>query len=145
MTPLFGEIMVRFFEICNKIGLILYLSALWMICCIPILTVGASTTAYLYVIRRLIEEREGSITKNFFFSFKKNFFIATKAWLFIVAALFLMKFNINYVNAMHEKLGLAYNYMWAVYVVIFCLVLVTALYLFAYIETFGLYACSNSI
>lgn len=127
---------MRFFELCNKIGLIVYLSVLWLVLCVPVITVGASTTAYLYVIRRMIEGKEGYVTRNFFSSFKKNFAVSTKGWLIVVAALFLMKLNINIVNAYHTTLGDFYVYLWAVYVTIFVLVMLTALYLFAYISIF---------
>lgn len=50
-----------------------YLNILWFICCIPIVTIGASTTALYYVTLKMAKNEEGNITKAFFHSFKTNF------------------------------------------------------------------------
>lgn len=53
------------------------LMILWAICCLPVITIGASTTAVYYVATRQISGREGYIGKDFFKSFFSNFFKAT--------------------------------------------------------------------
>lgn len=59
------------------------LTVLWLVCSIPIITVGASTTALYYVTTRQISDREGYVTKDFFKSFKQNFLEATAMTLII--------------------------------------------------------------
>lgn len=49
------------------------LNLLWLICCIPIFTIGPSTTAMYYVIRKLVNREEPAVIKTFFTSFKSNF------------------------------------------------------------------------
>ncbi len=54
---------------------------LWLICCIPIITIGASTTALYSIGMRLHEERERYIVKDFFKTFRSNFKQSTGAFL----------------------------------------------------------------
>ena len=54
------------------------LSLLWFVCCLPIITIGASTTAMYYVALKLVrEEGEEKITTMFFQAFRSNFKQAT--------------------------------------------------------------------
>lgn len=55
----------------NKMADVLIVSLLWLLCCLPVLTIGASTTALYYASMKSIWG-EGSITKNFFKSFREN-------------------------------------------------------------------------
>lgn len=57
-----------------------YLNILWFICCIPIITAGASTTALFYVTLKMVKNEEGNITSQFFRAFKQNFVFSTKVW-----------------------------------------------------------------
>ncbi len=61
-----------------------YLNILWFICCIPIVTIGASTTALFYVTLKMAKNEEGNITRAFFHSFKNNFKQSTKIWLLLL-------------------------------------------------------------
>jgi len=61
-----------------------YLNILWFICCIPIVSIGASTTALFYVSLKIVKNEEGHITKSFFHSFKENFKQATIIWLILL-------------------------------------------------------------
>ncbi len=45
--------------------------------CIPIVTIGASTTAAYYTVFKQLEGKDGYVVRNFFKSFKMNFFQAT--------------------------------------------------------------------
>ena len=69
----------------NKIVYSVYLNILWFICCIPVITIGASTTALFYVTLKISKNEEGSITKAFFHSFKENLRQGTVIWLVLLA------------------------------------------------------------
>lgn len=47
----------------------LLLNLLWLICCIPVFTAGAATTAVYYVTLKLVRDDDGSTIKSFFHSF----------------------------------------------------------------------------
>ena len=69
----------------TKIVYSVYLNILWFICCLPIVTIGASTTALFYVTMKMVRNEEGNITRNFFHSFKENFKQSTLVWLMLLA------------------------------------------------------------
>lgn len=74
------------FSFLSKMADLIYLNILTFICCIPIITVGASMTALNYVVLKMVRNEEGYITRSFFKSFKQNFKQATVIWLMILAA-----------------------------------------------------------
>ena len=69
----------------HKIVYSVYLNILWFLCCIPIVTVGASTTALFYVTLKMSKNEEGNITKAFFHSFRENLKQGTLIWLILLA------------------------------------------------------------
>ena len=51
----------------GKVIDIIWLSTLWFICCLPIVTIGASTTALYYTsVKDHSEKTEDIVTKTFF-------------------------------------------------------------------------------
>lgn len=70
----------------TKVAYSAYLNILWFICCLPVVTVGASTTALFYVSLKIAKNEEGNITKAFFRSFRENFKQGTIIWLILLAA-----------------------------------------------------------
>lgn len=70
----------------TKIVYSVWLNILWMLCCLPIVTVGASTTALFYVALKIAKNEEGNITRAFFRSFRENFRQATLVWLILLGA-----------------------------------------------------------
>lgn len=65
---------------------VIILSFLWVVCSIPIFTVGASTTAMYYVTLKLVRDEDGYTFRSFFKSFKENFKQATVIWLILAVA-----------------------------------------------------------
>lgn len=65
----------------NLVADIVVLHFLWVIFSLPIVTIGASTTALYYSCMKRIRTNEGYIAKNFFKSFKSNFLQSTIIWL----------------------------------------------------------------
>ena len=49
-----------------------YLNVLCLVCCIPIITIGSSITALYYCMLKISRDRDSSITRMFFHSFKIN-------------------------------------------------------------------------
>lgn len=65
----------------NKTADLVILNLLWVICCIPIVTAGAATTAFVYELLKLARDEESYIFTGFFQQFKENFKQATIVWL----------------------------------------------------------------
>lgn len=71
----------------NRMTDILWLNILTMLCCIPVVTIGASLTAMHYMSLKMVRNEECYITRGFFKSFKENFRQATVIWmLFLLVA-----------------------------------------------------------
>ncbi len=67
----------------SRIGDVIFLNLLTLLCCIPIVTIGASVTA-LHVSLEKLRKDEGHLLKNFFTAFKSNFLQATALWLILL-------------------------------------------------------------
>lgn len=62
---LFNTIMTKIFDL-------ILLSVLWIIGCIPVITIGASTSALYYVTMKMVEDRDSGIIKTFAKGYKDN-------------------------------------------------------------------------
>lgn len=60
---------------------LMLLNMLWLLCSLPVVTMGASTTAMYSVTLKMVGREEGYIIKDFFKAFKENFKKSTIIWL----------------------------------------------------------------
>lgn len=63
----------KFFQIADKFGNLFLLNFLCFLCCLPIVTIGASLTACYYVTLRMARNEEQYIARDFLRSFRRNF------------------------------------------------------------------------
>ncbi len=75
---------------------LLIVHILWVICCIPIVTVGASTTALYYVTLRLVRDEDSYTIRSFFKSFKENFKQSTIIWLIFLVTGMILGFDLYF-------------------------------------------------
>lgn len=68
----------------GKLADLIILNIIYIICCLPIVTIGAATTGLYYVTLKMSKDEEGYILKDFFRSFKQNFRQATVIWLILL-------------------------------------------------------------
>ena len=71
MNSMFGP-ETKFFKVTNQIGNILLVSVLWLIGCIPVITIGTSTIAMYYAMVKAVRCEEGYVTKEFFRSYRQT-------------------------------------------------------------------------
>lgn len=83
--------MGRFFDLdspvmrfLSKVADLMILNIITLICCIPIITIGAAMTGLHYVLLKMVRNEEGYIIRSFFKSFKENFKQATIIWMIIL-------------------------------------------------------------
>ncbi len=86
------------FEMINKATDLVVLGILWFIMCIPIFTIGASTTAAYYVAFSMLNDRDGYVIRKFFKSFKLNFVQSTMIFFISFVAIGLASINLNIIN-----------------------------------------------
>lgn len=84
-----------FFSFLNKMADLCILNLLFLLCCLPIITIGASCTALYTITFRMVENREGYIAKSFLTAFKENFKQSTIVWIPSLLLLFFMLADIR--------------------------------------------------
>jgi len=89
----------------GRLADLLWLNILYIICCIPIITIGAATTSLYYVTMKMVADEEGYITKSFFKAFKDNFIKATIVWLLAIVALVIIILDFRIIYSMEETVG----------------------------------------
>lgn len=83
----------------GKVADLMILNLVTLVCCIPIVTIGASLTAMHYVLLKMVRDRECYIVRSFFKSFKANFKQATVIWLIILLVLVIFAADLRIINA----------------------------------------------
>lgn len=78
-------------------GNIFALNVFYILFSLPIITIGASTTALYSMMLKMIDKKESAIWKGFVEAFKSNFKKATKIWLLILTALAIITAEIVFV------------------------------------------------
>lgn len=89
----------------NKMTDLIVLNIIWILCCLPILTIGAATTAMYYVNITSIRQGDGYVVRRFLKSFRQNFKQATLLWLLLVAVCLLAVFDFMFWYRQGSGLG----------------------------------------
>ena len=71
----------RFWVFMEKIMNLCVIGFLWLLFSLPVITIGASTTALFSYTLKLTRNEEGYIFKSFWKSFRENFVLSTVIWL----------------------------------------------------------------
>lgn len=71
-------------QIMTKVFDIFWLSVLSILCCIPVITIGASLSSLYYVMLKLVRDEETAVTRNYFKAFKQNFLQSLPATLILL-------------------------------------------------------------
>ncbi len=87
----------------SKMADLMLLNVVTLICCIPIVTAGASFTALHYMALKLRRNEECYIVRGFFKSFKQNFKQATIIWLINLLVLIILVCDFYIIYYMGES------------------------------------------
>lgn len=68
----------------NKVADIMILNAMFLLCSIPVITIGASFSAAYYMGYKMVKNEESYIARGFFKAFKENFRQATAIWVIVL-------------------------------------------------------------
>lgn len=91
----------------SKLADLMILNILFLICCIPIVTIGAALTAMSYVTLKMKDGEEGYVTRTFFRSFRQNFKQSTIIWLILLLAAVIMFLDFQIIGAMEGGMAAA--------------------------------------
>lgn len=84
----------KFWNFFAKLADVACMSILWIICCIPIITVGAATASFYGFTMHQVSETEGGIWKSFWSGVKTNFKKGTILWGIEVAVLLFLTYDL---------------------------------------------------
>lgn len=74
----------RFMRAMSRIGDLLLLNFFYLLTCVPIVTIGAATTALYTVCFRFETDREAGVIRSYFQAFRGNWKQATVLWLILL-------------------------------------------------------------
>ncbi len=117
----------------NRLGDLIVLNILTIICSIPIFTAGAAMTAMYTVTLRMTRNEDGSLIKGYFKAFRDNFKQATIIWLAGAFLILFMTFDIWLLRSITGTFGLVYRVLLFVLILLFVMGLV---YIFALLARF---------
>lgn len=115
------EKMKKFQQITNRIGALCFLNILYIICCLPLITIGAANTALYACIFLMHDNKDGYMLHTFISNFKTHFKQSTLLWLgvcisavFIVLEIFTLQIRpirLAYLRTVVNAFFLAYLYL----------------------------------
>lgn len=86
----------RFF---NTIGDVVLLNLLFLLCCIPVITIGPALTALFHCTLRIVKGSLDGAFSTFFSAFRQNFLQALAAWLLFLAAALILVSNLRFLES----------------------------------------------
>ena len=90
-------------QVLAAIGDLMVLNLLWILCCLPVVTAGASTTALYYSLLKMVRKEETYPAKMFFRAFRQNLkqSIPLTILLLLVCAILYVDLNVARNTAIH--------------------------------------------
>ncbi len=112
-----------FWRFMGRVADIIILNILCLICCIPIITIGASVTAMYTVTLKMVNNEESYIAKGFFKAFKENFKQATIIWLVLLLAGVFLCFDIYLTQMIESSVMNALFYIFIALAVVYVIII----------------------
>lgn len=122
-----------FFRFMGKISDLILLNILFMLGCIPILTIGTSISATYYVALKMVRGQDPYIAKNYFKAFKSNLLQTIIMEIIMGVILFFLYLDYYLIYNPDTPLGTGTLIMTVAISVIYIMI---ALYIFPYIAQF---------
>ncbi len=109
------------------------LNFLFLICCIPLVTIGASATALYSVTLKMVKKEESYIFSSFFRAFKSNFRHSTVSWLILLLASLVLGMDYRAAGIMGGTFQQIFSFL---VILVSMIILFPAIYIFPYIARF---------
>lgn len=119
----------------SKLADVAIVSILWIVFSLPVVTIGASTTALYYTSVKVIRRGRNYVWRSFWQSFKDNFKDATIMWVFILVFSGLLGFNVWLTMQMTGTFGAILR---GVYLLMAVLLLIAGIYIFPVLSRFSM-------
>ena len=119
----------------NKIVDCVFVSILWLIFSLPIITFGASTSALYYTVNKVIHHNRSHIFREFWRSFKSSFKQSTIVGLLLLLIIYVLGVDCLYIYRLSVA-GKTSMWLLTPFVVSAVFVVMWVIYVFAYIARF---------
>lgn len=125
----------KVFHFLSKVADSMILGILWLVCSIPVITVGAASSAFFYAYHKCIQQESGYVCKTFFHGFKTNFKQATVSWLLLLILTVIVILDCFILITMGGSYSIS-SVMLAIVILVLTVVTLMALFLFPYIARY---------
>ena len=122
-----------FFRALSRVADLIILNIAFILCSIPIFTIGASMTAMYYVTLKMAENEEGYVLRTFWKSFRQNFKQATLIWLGMMAAGCVLVLDVLILNGTSCSFAKIFLILIFATIILYCMIL---LYVFPLLSRF---------
>ena len=119
----------------GKLFDIICLNVLWIMCCIPIFTIGASSAAYYYAYNKAIRQKRSYAWKEFFHGLRINFKQGTAGWLIVLLLYIVTGVDLYILGQMSSSMKFA-GILSAIIMAVMLLMTMWLTYLFPYLARF---------
>lgn len=123
----------KFMQAMSRVCDLLILNLIFLLSCIPVITIGAASTALYTVCFRFGTEREQGVVKSYFRAFRENFKQATVLWLILMLCGGTACWNAVFFYQMPSPL----HYAFILFAGLFVLALLIAAYVFPLLSQFS--------
>ena len=117
----------KFWSVAGVVGDVVVINILFIISCIPIITIGAAVSAMYTVMRKLVKKEEGYLVRNYFKALKENMKKSTIIWMIFFILFVLIYADLRIVK---ENMGNSTSFSMAIgfFLVSFLLALAICIY-----------------
>ena len=126
------------FHVINKIVDMIIISMIYLIVCIPIITIGPATTALYYTAVKVLRRERGYLSREFFHSFKENFKVGTIVTIILVVLYSVLMFDIKYAKNLSAQGSMQGSILLYIFSVFFITVTFITIYIFPVLSRFTL-------
>ena len=122
-----------FYRFLSGLADLLIVNGLFLLCCLPLITIGPALTAMYYVTLHMVRSEESHVVKDFFRSFRQNF--KQSVWVHLIFSVIsiILGFNIYVLWNLMEA-GWVYKYL------LILIVLISVFHIMASIYTYPVLA-----
>jgi len=117
----------------NNLADMILLNIIYLICCIPVVTIGAATTALYTVTLKMNRKEYPAVVKSYFIAFRKNIKTSTLCWIPMVIAGIILFLNYRLLGLLPGTLQFVIRIALIIMSLFYIMIL---LYLFPYIARF---------
>ncbi len=117
-----------FVSFMNRVADLMILNIIYILVCIPVITIGPATTALYYVTLKMARNEESYIIRSFFRSFKLNFVQGLVMWIFDLVFAGIMVLDFMVMNGKIAGVGNADSTIFSVIRVVLMVLSIFALF-----------------